>query len=63
MTAVTRKEYFIGKAVEYLREDLLIFAEETNIDQNNHWLPVFKALNAEATRINHLLPYWSVETT
>ena len=29
VTAVTTKEYFIGKAVEYLREDLLKFAEET----------------------------------
>ena len=33
VTAVTTKEYFIGKAVEYLREDLLKFAEETTIDE------------------------------
>ena len=46
VTAVTTKEYFIGKAVEYLREDLLKFAEETNIDENNHWPPIFEVLNA-----------------
>ena len=46
MTAVTTKEYFIGKAVQYLREDLLKFAEEINIDENNHWLPTFEVLNA-----------------
>ena len=34
--AVTTKEYFIDKAVAYLREDLLKFVEETNIDKNNH---------------------------
>ena len=31
--AVTTKEYFIDKAVAYLREDLLKFVEETNIDK------------------------------
>ena len=46
VTAVTTKEYFIGKAVEYLREDLLKFAEETTIDENNHWPPTFEVLNA-----------------
>ena len=45
-TAVTTKEYFIGKAVEYLREDLLKFTEETIIDENNHWPPTFEVLNA-----------------
>ena len=34
--AVTTKEYFIDKAVTYLRENLLKFVEETNIDKNNH---------------------------
>ena len=62
VTAVTTKEYFIGKAVEYFREDLLKVAEETNIDENNPW-PTFEVLNVEATRINNLLLYWSVETT
>ena len=46
MTAVTTKEYFIGKGVEYIREDLLKFIEETNIDEKNHWLPTFKNINA-----------------
>ena len=46
VTTVTAKEYFIGKAVEYLRKDLLKFAEETNIDENNHWPPTFEVLNA-----------------
>ena len=46
VTAVTKKKCFIGKAVEYLREDLLKFAEETNIDKNNYWPPTFEVLNA-----------------
>ena len=46
VTAITTKEYFSGKAVAYLREDLLKFAEETNIDENNHWLPTSEDLNA-----------------
>ena len=46
VTVVTKKEYFIGKAIEYLREILLKSAEETNIDENNHWPPTFEVLNA-----------------
>ena len=46
VTAVTTKEYFIGKAVEYPRQDRLKFAEETNIHENNHWPPTFEVLNA-----------------
>ena len=46
MTAVTTTEYFIGKDVKYLREDLLKFAGETNIDKNNHWPPTFEVLDA-----------------
>ena len=46
VAAVTTKEYFIGKAVAYLREDFLKFGEETNIDENNHWSPTFEVLNA-----------------
>ena len=44
--AITTKEYFSGKAVAYLREDLLKFAEEPNIDENNYWPPTFEDLNA-----------------
>ena len=36
VVAVTTKEYFIDKAVAYLREDLLKFVEKSNIDKNNH---------------------------
>ena len=32
VTAVTTKEYFVGKAVEYLRKDLPKFADKTNIN-------------------------------
>ena len=46
VTAVTTKEYFNDKAVAYLREDLLKFGEETNIDENSHWPPTFEVLNA-----------------
>ena len=46
VTAVTTKEYFSGKAVAYLREDLLKFAEEINIDENNHWPSTFEIWNA-----------------
>ena len=63
VTAVTTKEYFSGKAVAYLRQDLLKFVQEINIDENNHWPPTFKYKCEEATRINHLLAYWSVGTT
>ena len=41
VTAATTKEYFIGKAVEYLRQDLLKFPEETNIHENSLWPPTF----------------------
>ena len=34
VTAVTTKEYFIGKAVEYLRKSLPKFADKTNINEN-----------------------------
>ena len=33
LASITPKEYFIVKAVEYLREDLLRFAEETNTEE------------------------------
>ena len=46
VTAVTTKEYFSGKAVAHLSEELLKFAEEINIDENNHWPPTFEDLNA-----------------
>ena len=46
VTAVTTKEYFSGKTVAYLREDLLNFAGETNIDKSNHLPPTFEDLNA-----------------
>ena len=46
VTAVTTKEYFSGKAFAHLSEDLLKFAEEINIDENNHWPPTFEDLNA-----------------
>ena len=36
VTAVTTKEYFIGKAAQYLRKDLPTFADKTNINENNH---------------------------
>ena len=42
VTAVTTKEYFSSKAVAYLRQDLLKFAEEINIDENNHWPSTFE---------------------
>ena len=42
VTTVTTKEYFISKAVEYLRQDLLKFAEAINIHENNHWPPTFE---------------------
>ena len=35
LTSITPKEYFIVKAVEYLREDLLRFAEETNTEEES----------------------------
>ena len=34
VTAVTTKEYFVGKAVEYLRKSLPKFANKTNINEN-----------------------------
>ena len=45
VTTVTTKEYFIGKAVAYLREDLIKFDEESNMDENNNWSPTFEVLN------------------
>ena len=33
VAAVTTKKYFIGKVVEYLRKDLLKFADKTNINK------------------------------
>ena len=47
VTAVTTMEQFSGKAIAYLREDLLKFAEEANIDENNHWSQTFDYLNAK----------------
>ena len=35
LTPITTKEYFIVKAVEYLREDILRFAEETNTEEES----------------------------
>lgn len=45
MKAVATKEYFIGKAIDYLKEDILKFAEETDIDESNQWPPTFEVLN------------------
>ena len=68
--AVTTKVYFLDKVVAYLREDLLKLAEETNIDENNHWPPTIEVLNARKPpesityqTQSHLLPHWSAETT
>ena len=33
VTAVTTKEYVVGKVVEYLRKDLPKFADKTNINK------------------------------
>ena len=42
---VATKEYFIGKAIDYLKEDIINFAEDSDIDESKQWPPKFEVLD------------------